>query len=183
MPYNFSDFNKRLKEAEEWVAKEYTSLRTGRATPALLDGITVESYGTRMSLSAVANMSVEDARTIRIVPWDMSQIQAIEKAIQLSSIGISPAVDEKGIRVVFPDLTSERRVALLKIAKEKLEDGRVRIRLEREKVIKEIQAAEKEGGMGKDEAMRYRTEVDKLVKEANTRLDEHLVRKEKEIQS
>ena len=182
MAYNFSEFNKRLKEAEDWMAKEFTGLRTGRATLALLDGISVESYGAKMSLESVANLSVEDARSIRISPWDMSQVQAIEKAIQLSSLGISPVVDEKGLRVIFPDLTADRRVAIMKLAKEKLEDGKVRVRMEREKVIKDIQTKEKEGEFGKDEAMRYRTEVDKIVKEANAKLEEHLTRKEKEIQ-
>jgi len=183
MAYNFSEFSKHLKEADDWVVREFTSLRTGRASISLLDGISVESYGTKMSLSSVANLSVEDARSIRIAPWDMSQVQAIEKAIQLSSLGISPVVDEKGLRVIFPDLTADRRVAIMKIAKEKLEDGKVRVRLEREKVLKDIQAREKEGEMGKDEAMRYRGEVDKLVKEANSKLEEHLTKKEKEIQS
>ena len=183
MAYNFSAFKQALKEAEDWVAKEFTSLRTGRATIALLDGIQAESYGTKMPLSSIANLSVEDARTVRVSPWDMSQIQAIEKAIVTSSLGISPVVDEKGLRVVFPDLTSERRVALLKLAKEKLEDGKVRIRQEREKTIKDIQAKEKAGEYGKDDTERNRTEVDKLVKEANARLEELLTRKEKEIQS
>lgn len=181
MAYNFSDFNKRLKEAEEWVAKEFTSLRTGRATIALLDGITVDSYGSRMGLNAVANLSVEDARSIRISPWDASQIKEIEKALINSSLGISPVVDEKGLRVIFPELTADRRTVLIKMAKEKLEDGRVRIRQDREKILKEVQALEAE--VGKDEVMRNKTEVDKLVKEANARLDELLSRKEKEIQS
>lgn len=181
MAYNFSEFNKRLKEAEEWVTKEFTSLRTGRATITLLDGITVESYGSRMGLNAVANLSVEDARSIRISPWDASQIKEIEKALINSSLGISPIVDDKGLRVIFPELTADRRVVLIKMAKEKLEDGRVRIRQEREKILKEIQALEDE--VGKDEVMRNKTEVEKLVKEANARLDELLTRKEKEIQS
>jgi len=181
MAYNFSDFNKRLKEVEEWVTKEFTSLRTGRATITLLDGITVDSYGSRMGLNAVANLSVEDARTIRISPWDASQVKEIEKALVNSSLGISPVIDDKGLRVVFPELTSDRRIVLIKMAKEKLEEGRVRIRQEREKVIKDIQSVEAD--VGKDEVMRNKTETDKLVKEANARLDEHLTRKEKEIQS
>lgn len=183
MAYNFSIFKQGLKEAEDWVAKEYTGLRTGRATIALLDGIQVESYGTRMALSAVANLSVEDARSIRISPWDASQIKEIEKALIESSLGISPVVDEKGLRVVFPDLTSDRRTAILKIAKEKLEDGKIRIRQEREKTIKDIQAQEKDGLYGKDESQRYREEADKLVKEANAKLDGLFDKKEKEIQS
>ncbi len=183
MSYNFSAFKQSLKEAEEWVAKEFTGLRTGRATISLLDGIQVESYGTRMSLSAVANLSVEDARTIRISPWDMSQIQEIEKAFVNSNLGITPAVDDKGLRVVFPELTSERRVAILKIAKERLEEGRIRIRQEREKIVKDIQAREKDGEYGKDDTQRNKEETDKITKEANARLDDLLTKKEKEIQS
>lgn len=183
MAYNFSAFKQSLKEVEEWVVREFTGLRTGRATISLLDGIQVESYGAQMTLSAVANLSVEDARTIRISPWDMSQIQAIEKAFVNSSLGITPAVDDKGLRVVFPELTSERRVAIMKIAKEKLEDGRIRIRQEREKVIKDIHAREKDGEYGKDDSQRSKEEVDKLTKEANAKLDDILTKKEKEIQS
>ncbi len=183
MAYQFSDFKLRLKEAEEWLSKEYTSLRTGRATPALLDGINVESYGARMPLSSVATISVEDARTIRIAPWDMSQVQTIEKAIIVSSLGLSPIVDDKGVRVVLPELSADRRTTLIKAAKDHLESTKVRIRQEREKVLKDIQAEEKEGEFGKDEAARYRSEVDKLVKDANTKCDEHLTKKEKEIHS
>ncbi len=183
MPYNFSTFKQGLKEAEEWIVREFSGLRTGRATLALLDGIQVDSYGSRMALNAVANLSVEDARSIRITPWDSSQIKEIEKAIVASPLGISPVVDEKGLRVIFPELTSDRRTALLKLAKEKLEDGRVRIRQEREKVIKDIQAQEKAGEYGKDEAERNKAEVEKLTKEANAKLDDILAKKEKEIQS
>lgn len=183
MPYNFSAFKQGLKEAEDWITREFTGLRTGRATLALLDGIQVDSYGARMPLSSVANLTVEDARSIRIAPWDASQIKEIEKAIVNSTLGISPVVDEKGLRVIFPDLTSDRRVQLMKLAKEKLEDGRVRIRQEREKVIKDIQAREKDGEYGKDETERNKGEVEKIVKEANAKLDDILIRKEKEIQS
>lgn len=183
MAYNFSAFKQGIKEAEDWVTREFTGLRTGRATLALLDGIQVESYGAKMPLSSVANLAVEDARSIRIAPWDATQIKEIEKAIIASPLGISPVVDEKGLRVVFPDLTAERRVMLLKVAKEKLEDGKIRIRQEREKAIKDIQAREKDGEFGKDESQRYREEADKLVKEANIKLEEMLGKKEKEIQS
>ena len=182
MAYNFIAFKQGLKEAEDWITKEFAGLRTGRATLALLDGIQVDSYGARMPLSSVANLTVEDARSIRISPWDASQIKEIEKALVDSTLGISPVVDEKGLRVVFPDLTSERRVQLMKLAKEKLEDGRVRIRQERERVIKDIQAREKDGEYGKDETERNKGEVEKFVKEANAKLDILLEKKEKEIQ-
>ena len=132
---------------------------------------------------AAADSRMPDARTIRISPWDMSQIPAIEKAFIASSLGITPSVDEKGLRAVFPELTADRRVAILKAAKEKLEDGRVRVRQEREKTIKDIQAREKDGEYGKDETERNKAEADKIVKEANAKLDELLTKKEKEIQS
>jgi ribosome recycling factor len=183
MAYNFSAFKQGLKEAEDWVAKEFIGLRTGRATLALLDGIQVESYGAKMPLSSVANLSVEDARSIRISPWDSTQIKEIEKAIINSPLGISPVIDDKGLRVIFPDLTSERRAAIMKLAKERLEDGKIRIRQEREKTIKDIQTSEKEGEFSKDEFERNRAEADKLVKEANAKLEELLAKKEKEIQS
>ncbi len=183
MAYNFSDFKKGLKDAEAWLSKEYSSLRTGRATPALLDGVIVDSYGARMPLSSVASLSVEDARTIRIAPWDMSQVQSIEKAIIISDLGFSPVIDEKGLRVILPELSSERRTSLIKIAKDHVESAKIRARQEREKVLKEVQAQEKGGEFGKDEAARYRTEVEKLVKEANAKFDEYLAKKEKEVNS
>lgn len=182
MAYNFNEYKQNLKEAEEWLAKEYLALRTGRATPALLDGVTVESYGSEMSIASIASINVEDARTIRLSPWDMSQVQALEKAILLANLGVSAIVDDKGIRVMFPELTSDRRAAIIKIAKDKLEDAKIRQRQAREKTIKDIQSKEKEEGMGKDEVQYNKEQVDKIIKEAHVKLEEHLERKEKEIQ-
>lgn len=183
MQYNFSPFKTKLKEAEEWLVREFAGIRTGRATPTILDTVQVESYGSRMSISSVASIQIEDARTIRIAPWDMSQVKAIETAIGLSNLGLSVAVDDKGLRVIFPELTGERRAQFVKIAKDKLEDGKIRIRQEREVVIKDITQKEKDGSMSEDERNRAKTEADKLVQDANKVLDTHFEKKEKEITS
>ena len=112
MAYDFKPFEKRIKEISERLVRELGSVRTGRAAPAILDGIQVESYGTRVPITQVANISVEDARTLRISPWDTAQAKEIEKAITLANLGLSVGSDEKGVRVFFPELTSERRVGL-----------------------------------------------------------------------
>lgn len=183
MAYNFDELKKGIKEAEEWLTKEFNGLRTGRATPALLDSVSVDSYGSKVSLTSVANMSVEDARTIRVSPWDVSQIGSIEKAIAQSNLGVSAVVDEKGLRVIFPELTSERRTTLIKVAKDKLEDSKIRVRMEREKTFKDLQTKEKAGEMGRDDMERAKLEMEKMVKDVNGRLEEIMVRKDKEINS
>ena len=160
-----------------------SGIRTGRATPTLLDGVQVEAYGARMPISQVASLSTEDARTLRITPWDASQTKEIERAITLANLGVSSAVDDKGLRVFFPELTSERREQLLKISKQKLEEARVALRGERDKVWSDIQAKEKDGKLSEDEKFRAKDEMQKLIDEGNKKLEELAERKEKEISS
>jgi len=181
MAYNFTTFKQKTKDVEEWLKKELSSIRTGRATPAILDNIKVEAYGSDMPISGVASISVEDARMLRVTPWDASLTKAIEKAITTSDLGLSVAVDDKGVRVSFPELTSDRRSSFLKVAKQKLEDSRVTLRAEREKVLKDIDAQEKAGGMGEDEKFRLKAELQKMVDETGNALDGLLSKKEKEI--
>lgn len=181
MVYNFGQFKTNTKELESWLGREFTTIRTGRATPAILDGVRVEAYGSEMPIPQLANISVEDARMIRITPWDMSQVKAIEKGITASDLGLSVAVDDRGIRVTFPELTSDRRIQLLKIAKTKLEDARVTLRNEREKVLKDVEAEEKSGAISEDEKFRVKAELQKMVDEAGRVLEEMFNKKEKEI--
>jgi len=181
MAYNFSPFKQSIKEAEEWLRREYTGIRTGRATPAILDVVKVEAYGSEMTITQLANVSIEDARMLRISPWDASQTKAIEKGLQISGLGLSVVVDDKGIRVMFPELTSDRRAALVKIAKQKLEDARVTLRTEREKVIKELDKQKKEGTMSEDEQFRLKAELQKMVDDTSKTLEEIFNKKEKEI--
>lgn len=183
MAYDFKPFEKKIAEITDRLTKEMGGVRTGRAAPAILDGIQVESYGSRMPISNVANIAVEDARTLRIAPWDMGQAKEIEKAITQANLGLSVSMDEKGVRVFFPELTAERRAGLLKLAKEKLEDIRAQLRVAREDVWNDIQSQEKGGTMSEDEKFRAKDEMQKRVDAANKNFDSMLERKEKEIQS
>ncbi len=181
--YNFSKFNQKGKEIEDRLAKEFAGVRTSRASAAILDGILVESYGSRMPINQVASIASQDARTIFITPWDSANVRAIEKAVAAGNLGLSVSAEGAGVRVSFPELTAERRAALLKSAKEKLEQARVAVRKLRDDVQGEIEAAEKAGGMGEDEKFRLKAELQKLVDALNKKLSEALERKEKEIQS
>ncbi len=181
MIYSTAQFKLNLKTIEEWLKGEFSGIRTGRANPAILDGVKVDAYGSEMPINQVANVSVEDARVIRITPWDISQAKSIEKAIMISDLGLSVTVDDKGLRVIFPDLTTDRRAALIKIAKQKLEDAKISFRSEREKSIKEIDAAEKVKEISEDEKFRLKADLQKALDEATRVLDELFTKKEKEI--
>lgn len=181
MAYNFTQFQTKLKGTEDWLIKELTGVRTGRASASFLDNVRVESYGSEMAISAVASVSTEDPKTLRITPWDNSQIKSIEKAVTVSNLGVSVVVDDKGLRVIFPELTGERRQQLAKIAKEKLEDGRVALRRERNEVMADIEKKKKDGEMGEDEMKRNKEEVEVKMKVANVKLDEIFNKKEAEI--
>jgi len=181
MAYNFSQLKQSIATTEDWLKKEFSGIRTGRANPAILDGVKVESYGSFMPINQLANVSVADARMLVISPWDSSQVKAIEKAIIDSGLGLSVNVDDKGIRVIFPELTSDRRAGLLKIAKQKLEDARVTLRTERERVIKDIDKQEKEGVMSEDEKFRLKAELQKMLDESGRNLEGMFGKKEREI--
>jgi ribosome recycling factor len=183
MAYNFSSFKNRLTEIDDWFAKELAGVRTGRATPVLLDGINVESYGSKQPLKHIAAISTEDAKTLRVVPWDHSHIKNIESAIAAANLGISTSPDSKGLRVIFPDLTEERRKSLLKIVRDRLEEARVSVRKEREKVWNDIQDKEKAGELSEDDKFKAKDELQKLVDESNANLEVHVEKKEVEISS
>jgi ribosome recycling factor len=181
MQYDFTKLKNKIRETEDWVKKEYTGIRTGMASPQLLDSIVVESYGQRLPLNQVGSVSVADPRSLLVSPWDITQVKAVEKAITLANLGVSLKTDEKSVRVFFPELTSERREMLMKLAKEKLEQAKITLRGVRDEVVKDIEAKEKEGGMGEDEKFRFKAEMQKLVETGNAALEGILVKKEKEI--
>lgn len=181
MTYNFSPLKAKIAETEEWLHKEFAQIRTGRATPLILDAVSVESYGSRMSIKEMASITIEDPKTIRVVPWDTTQVKAIEKGISDSDLGLSVSVDDKGLRVIFPDLTAERRTQLAKVAKQKLEEARVSLRGEREAARADITQKEKKGELSEDDRFRYNEELQKYIDEANKKLDEMAERKDKEI--
>ena len=163
------------------MGKEYSQLNIGRASPMVLDGISVESYGAYIPLKNAASVSIEDPKTLRIAPWDKSQIKGIEKAILGSNLGLSVATDDMGIRVIFPQLTIETRQALVKVLKEKLEESRIIVRREREIVVNEIEARKKESKMTEDEVFRAKEELQKIINETNGGLETIFEKKEKEV--
>ncbi len=181
MAYNFSKFQQKIKETQEWYSKELSAIRTGRASTSFLDPVRVESYGSEMPITSLATVSAEDAKTVRISPWDNSQTQAIEKAINVSNLGVSVVVDGSGLRVIFPELTGERRLQLVKVAKEKLEDARVALRRERNEVSDDLNSMKKSGEMGEDDVMRAKSEMEKIFQEGSVKLEELFDKKEKEI--
>lgn len=181
MQYNFSNFKIELKKVEEFLSKEYRELNVGRASPMVLDSITVESYGSFVPLKNVASVSIEDPKTLRIAPWDKTQIKGIEKAIAGANLGLSVVVDDLGMRVIFPQLTTESRQNLVKVLKEKLEESRITVRQERENVIKDIEKKEKDGEMTEDERFSAKEELQKIINETNANLEAIFNKKELEV--
>ncbi len=181
MAYDFSKLDGAIKETEEWLTREYTGIRTGRATPSILDVIKPEAYGTRSPVSQLANISVEDARSLRVIPWDKSLTKSIEKAITDADLGVGVSSDDMGLRVTFPELTAERRTMLIKLSREKLETAKVTLRGHRTDAIKDLEASEKEGGMGEDELKRLKDEVQKKIDKGGEALEALAKKKETEV--
>ncbi len=181
MAYSFNDFKTKLAGVSEWLSKELASVHSGRASLGLLDGIRAEVYGTPMPLQQIANMNLEDARTIRITPWDAGSVTAIEKAIRESNMGVSVVNDGKGIRAIFPELTGETREKYAKVVGKKLEEARIRTRSFREEIWDDIQKQEKDGSMSEDDKFRAKETMESLIKETNEKLETVAKRKEDEI--
>ena len=178
---NPEEYKKRLQDINDWLTKEYSGIRTGQAAPALLDAIKVDSYGSMTPINQVGSIGIEDARTLRVSPWDVSQIPAMEKAIAEADLGVSVATDSAGLRVIFPELTADRREQLLKLAKSKLEEARVSVRGVRDDVMKEIDSAEKASEISEDDKFTLKEQVQKTIDDANQSLDTLLQTKESEI--
>lgn len=181
MVYDFKVFKQAGELTLEWLKKEYNGIRTGRAIPSVLDAISVEVYGSHMPINQLATISVEDSRTLRVTPWDKEVAQKIDKTIRESNLGLSVALDATGLRISFPELTGERRAMLTKLARERLEEARIRIRTEREKTLDDFERKIKEGSIGEDDKFKFKAELQKLVDDTNRKLEEQTERKEKEI--
>lgn len=172
----------KLKEVDVWLQKEYSGIRTGQASPMLLDAVKVESYGSYMPINQVGSINIEDARTLRISVWDKSAVSAIEKAIREADLGISTVSDSDGVRVIFPELTSERRVQLMKLAKAKLEDARISVRGVREEVMKSLDKQQKDGDISEDDKFAQKEKVQAQVDATNRSLEALFDKKEAELQ-
>lgn len=173
--------NDRMASAIESLKREFASIRTGRASLALLDGIMVNYYGTLTPLQQLSSLSIPESRQIAIQPWDPKIIPDIEKAIMKSDLGITPVNDGKIIRIHIPPLTEERRKQLVKVVKKKAEDSRVAIRNIRRDTNEEIKKLEKEKHLSEDDVKRFQDEIQKLTNSYIAKVDEILNHKEKEI--
>lgn len=181
MAYDFSKLKQEIQETQEWLSRELSGIRTGRASAALLDNVKPEVYGARTPMQQLGSVTIEDARTIRIIPWDKTNGKAIEKAITEADLGVSVSTDDQGLRISFPELTAERRTMLVKLAGERTEQAKVTLRGLRNDAIKELDAAEKEGGMSKDEYARYKEEIQKHIDGGSTALEGLYKKKQDEI--
>ncbi len=170
-----------MKKTVEVVKKEFASMRAGRATPALLDKITVNYYGTPTPVNQLANISVPEARLLLIQPWDKTALPEIEKAILKSDLGITPASDGVVIRLTIPQLTRERRVELMKVIKKKAEEGRVAIRNIRRDTNDQLKSQQKEGKISEDDLKRKQEDVQKMTDRMIKDIDALLANKEQEI--
>jgi ribosome recycling factor len=181
MAYDFKVFEGKLAASREWLAREYRGLRTGRASPAILDSISVSAYGSMMPLKQVGSIGAEDARTLRVQPFDASLLKDIERAISAADLGVGTSSDGASVRVTFPELSAERREQLVKVAKAKLEEARTTVRIARDEVWKDVQEKEKAGTMSEDEKFRLKDELQKKVDAANEELEKAFESKEKEM--
>jgi len=171
----------KMTKTEEVVTREFSGVRTGKASPGLVENVVVEAYGSQMRIRELAGITTPEPRVILIQPWDAGTLHAIEKAIQKSNLGLNPAVDKKFIRIVLPELSQERRLEFSKIVKKMSEDGRVAIRHVRRDAIEHLKKESKEGKVTEDELAVAEKEVQKLTDQYIAKIDQHLVHKEKEI--
>lgn len=176
MHSSLTTFEQGVKKALDHLHHEFSKLQTGRANAALIENIAVEAYGQRMELKGVASISVQDARSIVIQPWDKSVLSDIEKAIQIANIGVNPVNDGIVVRLNFPPMTEERRKQITKVVSQLAEAGKISIRQERQKANDEIKTIADE-----NEKERAQKDLQKITDDANKKVEESAKKKEAEI--
>jgi ribosome recycling factor len=175
------DLTRRMDGAMETLRRDFGGLRTGRASPGLLEPIKVEAYGSEVPITQVGTIGVPEARMITVQVWDKTLVGAVERAIRESNLGLNPMTDGQIVRVPIPVLTAERRTELAKAAGRYAEGAKVAIRGVRRDGMDQIKASEKKGDIGEDDVKDWSEEVQKLTDHYVRRIDETLVEKEREI--
>jgi ribosome recycling factor len=178
---NVDSYKPEFEKIIDHFKNEIASLRTGRATPALVENILVEAYGVKTPIKGLASIVVSDPKTIFIEPWDKGILKEIEKAIQLQNIGVNPVNDGTRIRISMPPLTEESRKELVKVLGQKLEQVRIALRSLRDKIRSEIIDAEREKQITEDDKYALLDDLDEMMEEYNTKTQEIAEQKEKEI--
>ena len=171
----------RMKKAVAHLQSEFAAVRTGRASPGLVEKLRVEAYGSEVPLQQIAGLGVPEPRVLTISPYDKSTIKAIEKAIQQSDLGVNPSNDGEIIRLTFPELTEDRRKEMVKLAHKRAEEGRVAVRNARRHARQELEHLEKDGEISKDDLDRAEKDLEKRTHEVVAEIDELLKHKESEL--
>ena len=171
----------QFEKVMEHFGHDLNSVRTGRANPALLNTVQVESYGSKMPIEHVASVTVSDARTLTISPWDKGQLQAIEKGIQMANLGFNPSNDGNVIRITLPPLNEERRKEMVKLIGQMAEKARIGIRNVREDVIKEMKKAESDGKISKDQLTGGQRKLQETIDKYNDEIKQLAEIKEKDV--
>ncbi len=178
---NLNEYEEKMEQAIEYLNNSYAEIRAGRANPAILNKVMVSYYGSLSPINQVAGISVPEARMILIQPWDQNLIKEIEKALSEANLGITPMSDGKVIRLIFPDLTEERRVEISKEVRKKQEEAKITIRNVRREANDDLQKEEKENNLSEDEVKRIEDNIQNLTNKFTDRIDEMADEKEKEI--
>jgi len=178
---DYPEYEQKMKKTIEVLEKQYASVRAGRANAAVLDQISVEYYGVPTPIQQIATVATADARTLTIQPWDASSLKAIEKAIQTSELGINPQNDGRIIRLVFPQLTEERRKELAKTTRKYAEDSKVAVRNVRREAAERFKALKKKSEITEDDLKILEKELQTLTDDYIKEIDKSADRKEKEL--
>jgi ribosome recycling factor len=176
-----ADAEERMKKQVEACRRELSGIRSGKASPGLLDTVRVEAYGQAVPIQQVGSVSAPEPRLLVVQPWDKSLVKAIMKAIQQSELGLNPTDDGTVIRIPIPTLTEERRKDMVKLISKLAEEGRVHLRQVRHDVLKDVKAKEHEHEMPEDEAKRLQNEIQKLTDRYVAQVDELLKKKTAEV--
>jgi ribosome recycling factor len=171
----------KMMKTEEVVQHEFAGVRTGKASPGLVENIMVEVYGSQMRLRELAGITTPESRMLVIQPWDATTLHPIEKAIQKANLGLNPAVQGKIIRIALPELSEERRHEFVKVVRKMTEDGRVAIRHVRRDALEHVKKEAKNGGISEEDVEHAEKEVQKLTDQYIAKIEAHLEHKEKEI--
>jgi ribosome recycling factor len=171
----------KMSKTEQVVVNEFAGVRTGKASPALVENIVVEVYGSQMRVRELAGITTPEPRVLAIQPWDMNSLHPIEKAIQKSNLGLMPAIQGKLIRLFFPELSQERRQEFVKIVRKMAEDARVAVRHVRRDTMDQLKKHAHDSGVTEDEVKQAEKDLQKITDEFIKKIDQHLAHKEKEI--
>ena len=175
------DADEKMHKAVVHARAEFASIRTGRASPALVEKLPIEYYGSETPLQQLASFTVPEARQLLITPFDKSSIGAIEKALQMSDLGLNPSNDGHAIRLSFPPLTAERRKEFVKLVKNMAEEGKISLRNHRRSARTELESMKKDGELSEDELKRYEADLDKRIHVHEADIDVAFGVKEKEL--